>query len=160
GLDPVRDWKAVGDEARLRRIFGNLVENALRYSPAGSAVTLGVEDEGGSLRGYVDDAGPGLPEGEDAGRLFALFAKGNERGGKAGLGLYFCKNTIGRWGGTVGAETRPGGGSRFWFRLPRPTLAKEPATRTEAPSNSAGEPHQVGEESCPVVQPAGPWRPL
>jgi len=117
--DPGRDWHVVGDESRLVRVFSNLVENSLRYAPAGSTVFLRVEDEGAMLRVCIDDQGPGLPRGESAPKLFALFSKGKERGGKAGLGLYFCRITVERWGGTIGAETRPEGGARFWFRLPR-----------------------------------------
>ena len=119
-LDPSRDWRVMGEESRLLRIYGNLVENALRHSNPGTAVTLGVLDEDRYLRACVDDQGPGLPDGETATRLFALFAKGNdERAGKAGLGLYFCKMTVERWNGSIGCESRPGGGARFWFRLPR-----------------------------------------
>jgi signal transduction histidine kinase len=123
-LDPALDlsktWHVIGEESRLLRIYGNLVENALRHAPADSTVTLGVSDEGQFLRAFVDDEGPGLPEDETADRLFALFAKGKEkRGGKAGLGLYFCKITVERWGGTIGCESRPSGGARFWFLLPR-----------------------------------------
>ncbi|MGB9070206.1 MAG: response regulator [Candidatus Acidiferrales bacterium] len=110
--------RVAGDELHLRRIYTNLVENALRYSPAGSTVTLGAIDEGKFVRAFVDDEGPGLPTGDAAPRLFSLFAKGKE-GGKAGLGLYFCKITVERWGGTIGAENRPDRGTRFWFRLPR-----------------------------------------
>ena len=48
-------------------------------------------------------------------------AKGKgERAGKAGLGLYFCRMTVERWGGTIGCENRPTVGARFWFRLPCP----------------------------------------
>ncbi len=119
-VDLSRTWRVKGEESRLLRIYGNLVENALRHAPPDSKVTLGVIDEGQFLRAFVDDEGPGLPAGETADRLFALFAKGKEkRGGKAGLGLYFCKMTVERWGGTIGCESRPGGGARFWFRLPR-----------------------------------------
>jgi len=117
--DPGRDWHVAGDESRLVRVFSNLVENSLRYAPAGSTVSLRIEDEGAMLRVCVDDQGPGLPRGASAPKLFALFSKGKERGGKAGLGLYFCRITVERWGGTIGAESRPEGGSRFWFRLPR-----------------------------------------
>lgn len=122
-LDPSRDWKVIGDASRIHRIFGNLLENAMRYTPRGKGVTVGVEDEGSRILAFVDDEGPGLPPGDtkgsSAGKLFALFAKGKDRPGKAGLGLYFCKVTVERWGGTIGAENRPQGGSRFWFRLPR-----------------------------------------
>jgi signal transduction histidine kinase/HPt (histidine-containing phosphotransfer) domain-containing protein len=115
----VQDWSVVGEADRLRRMFTNYLENALRYSPSGTVVTVGIEEESGFLRAFVDDQGPGLPEGANAGTLFRLFGKGKESKGKAGLGLYFCKITAERWGGGVGCENRAGGGTRFWFRLPR-----------------------------------------
>jgi len=119
-LDLSRDWRVRGEESRLLRIYGNLVENALRHSDPGTTVTVGVVDEDRHVRAFVDDQGPGLLEDESATRLFALFAKGKgERGGKAGLGLYFCKMTVERWDGAIGCESRPSGGARFWFRLPR-----------------------------------------
>jgi len=120
-LDVSRESNVVGDASRLERIFGNLLENAMRYTPKGSAVTVGIEEEGPFLLAFVDDEGPGLPPDASADRLFALFAKGKDRPGKAGLGLYFCRITVERWGGKIGAETRKSGGSRFWFRLPRAT---------------------------------------
>ena len=127
-VDLARNWKVVGDESRLRRVYTNLVENALRYSPSGTTVTLGVVADGNDLRAYVDDEGPGLPAGESGARLFGLFSKGKEGGGKAGLGLYFCKITVERWGGAIGCEKRPVRGTRFWFRLPRAEgQAGEPA---------------------------------
>src|ERR1700691_6140683 len=113
------DWRVVGDASRLDRVFGNLLENTLRYSPPASTVTVGVKDDGTSVFAFVDDEGPGLPPDLPVNQLFALFSKGKSHSGKAGLGLYFCKITVERWGGTIGAETRPQGGSRFWFRLPR-----------------------------------------
>lgn len=122
-IDASRDWHAIGDAPRIERIFGNLLENALRYTPRGSTVTVGIEDRGSSILAFVDDEGPGLPKDASSERIFALFSKGKDRPGKAGLGLYFCKMTVERWGGTIGADNRPGGGSRFWFRLlraPRP----------------------------------------
>src|ERR1700723_1347709 len=124
------NWRVTGDAARIDRIFGNLLENAMRYSPKGTTVTVGVEDQGGFVLAYVDDQGPGLPKGQPDSQLFALFSKGKANAGKAGLGLYFCKITVERRGGAIGAETRPQGGSRFWFRLPR-------AERTDAASVTA-----------------------
>jgi signal transduction histidine kinase/CheY-like chemotaxis protein/HPt (histidine-containing phosphotransfer) domain-containing protein len=113
------NWRVAGDAARIDRIFGNLLENAMRYSPKGTTVTVGVEDQGGFVLAYVDDQGPGLPKDQPDSQIFALFSKGKSNAGKAGLGLYFCKITVERWGGAIGAETRAQGGSRFWFRLPR-----------------------------------------
>jgi signal transduction histidine kinase/CheY-like chemotaxis protein len=108
----------LGEDSRLRRIFANLLENALRYSPAGSCVTLGVEVETGFCKAYVDDEGPGLPADLSHSQIFGLFSKGKESTGKAGLGLYFCRITVERWGGTIGCASLPKRGSRFWFRLP------------------------------------------
>jgi signal transduction histidine kinase/CheY-like chemotaxis protein len=141
--DLERNWRVAGDPPRLRRIFTNLVENALRYSPAGTTVTLGAIDEDKFVRAFVDDEGPGLPSGAGAPKLFGLFAKGQEGGGKAGLGLYFCKMTVERWGGTIGAENGEERGTRFWFRLPRAAerAAEPPATaakelRSAAPQDA------------------------
>jgi len=125
------EWRAAGEPERLRRIFTNYLENALRYSPAGSVVTVGVEEDGAFLRAFVDDQGPGLPEGVTAANLFRLFGKGKGSTGKAGLGLYFCKITAERWGGSVGCRNRAEGGTRFWFSLPRAQGAATQAARRE-----------------------------
>ena len=126
------EWRVVGDAPRLDRVFGNLLENTLRYSPPASTVTVGVKDDGASVLAFVDDQGPGLPPDLPVNQLFALFSKGKSHSGKAGLGLYFCKITVERWGGTIGAETRAQGGSRFWFRLPRAATA----SRNQSTANS------------------------
>jgi len=133
GVDLGSSWRVVGEESRLRRIYTNLLENALRYSSAGGRVMLGAIDEGRFVRAYVDDEGPGLPTGEGAPKLFALFGKGKEGGGKAGLGLYFCKITAERWGGSIGAENRPDRGTRFWFRLPKAEATVEVSPPAAAP---------------------------
>jgi signal transduction histidine kinase/CheY-like chemotaxis protein/HPt (histidine-containing phosphotransfer) domain-containing protein len=136
------DWRVTGDAPRLDRIFGNLLENAMRYSPKGTTVTVGVEDQAGFVLAFVDDQGPGLPKDQPEPQLFALFSKGKSLSGKAGLGLYFCKITVERWGGAIGAETRAPGGSRFWFRLPR---ADKFAQKNEVPpsqKHSRVETHQ------------------
>src|SRR5580704_8861278 len=92
-LDDSPDWRVAGDAPRLHRIFGNLLENTLRYSPPKSTVTIGLEDQGGYVLAFVDDEGPGLPADLPTNQLFALFSKGKSHSGKAGLGLYFCKIT-------------------------------------------------------------------
>jgi signal transduction histidine kinase/CheY-like chemotaxis protein/HPt (histidine-containing phosphotransfer) domain-containing protein len=138
------DWRVVGDAPRLDRIFGNLLENTLRYSPPKSTVTIGLEDQGGYILAFVDDEGPGLPKDLPTNQLFALFSKGKNHSGKAGLGLYFCKITVERWGGTIGAETRAQGGSRFWFRLPRANakLRDSAAEPAHAPAENHSGPSQ------------------
>ena len=117
--EPAEQWLVRAEESRLQRIFSNLLENALRYSPSGSQVTVGVEGQGEFLKAYVDDQGPGLPKDLRPEQIFGLFMKGKQGGGKAGLGLYFCRITVERWGGSISCLSLPEKGSRFWFRLPR-----------------------------------------
>ena len=141
-LDPAvkasANWRVTGESSRLERIFGNLLENALRYSPKGTTVTIGIEDQGGSVRASVNDEGPGLPTDKPQSQMFQLFARGKAHSGKAGLGLYFEKSP---W--SVGAERlapRPAlkAGSRFWFRLPRASGAAQVAAAA-APTESKAE---------------------
>ena len=118
--------RVMGEESRLQRVFANLLENALRYSPVGSCVTVGAELDDGFCKAYVDDEGPGLPDDITPEQMFGLFSKGKESTGKAGLGLYFCRITVERWGGTIGCASLPEKGSRFWFRLPLATARSLP----------------------------------
>jgi hypothetical protein len=151
-VDLARDWIVAGDDSRLDRVFGNLLENALRYSPPSTTVTIGLEEKGKQVLAFVDDQGPGLPKDQSAAQMFALFAKGKDKPGKAGLGLYFCKITVERWGGTIGAETKPKGGTRFWFRLPRATKDASEAVKKE-PSRSVDAQRQPAAVSNPTTGP-------
>jgi signal transduction histidine kinase/CheY-like chemotaxis protein len=144
------DWRVVGDAPRLDRIFGNLLENTLRYSPAGSTVTVGVKDDGPSVFAFVDDEGPGLPPDLPVNQLFALFSKGKSHSGKAGLGLYFCKITVERWGGTIGAENRAHGGSRFWFRLSRAKVSPHDQSTPNADADRTQAVAQVAAANKPL----------
>jgi signal transduction histidine kinase/CheY-like chemotaxis protein/HPt (histidine-containing phosphotransfer) domain-containing protein len=156
------DWRIVGDAPRLDRIFGNLLENTLRYSPPKSTVKIGVEDQGGYILAFVDDEGPGLPSDLPINQLFALFSKGKSHSGKAGLGLYFCKITVERWGGTIGAENRPHVGSRFWFRLPRakasPRDQSAPSAEADRSVAAATSPKSAGIDAS--AQTATPEKPM
>ena len=122
-LDPAVDvtqaWKVAGEKTRLERVLSNLIENALRYSPANSTVTVGCHDDEGDVLVTIDDEGPGIPP-EMAPMLFQKFGQGKKGRGKIGLGLYFCRITVEHWRGEIGHQPRPQGGTRFWFRLPRP----------------------------------------
>ncbi len=118
-LDASLDWKVVGEKLRLERVISNLIENALRHSPANSTVTVGCYDEGENILVAVDDEGPGIPP-EVAPTLFQKFSQGKKGRGKIGLGLYFCRITVEHWYGEIGHSPRDKGGTRFWFRLPRP----------------------------------------
>ena len=147
--DPAAQWLVRAEESRLQRIFSNLLENALRYSPAGSQVTVGVENQNEFLKAYVDDQGPGLPKDLRPEQIFGLFMKGKQGGGKAGLGLYFCRITVERWGGSINCLSLPEKGSRFWFRLPR------------AASHAAQPVQSAAKMAAPAIPESGPsQRPL
>ncbi|WP_394826502.1 sensor histidine kinase [Pendulispora albinea] len=110
-----------GDELRLFRVVGNLVQNALQYSPHDGAVRLTVHldaDAPTFIRVDVEDDGAGVPPALLP-HLFRKFARAGDGTPGTGLGLYFCRITVERWGGAIGYEPRPEGGSRFWFRLPK-----------------------------------------
>jgi signal transduction histidine kinase len=117
-IGPQRDRKVAGERSRLERVIFNLLENAIRHSPEGAVVTVGVKREGRSILVTVDDKGKQVPQ-EMVGELFEKLIQRGERSGRAGLGLYFCRLMVEHWGGTIGYNPRPRGGSRFWFRLPR-----------------------------------------
>ncbi|MEP7340855.1 MAG: HAMP domain-containing sensor histidine kinase [Acidobacteriota bacterium] len=118
-VDLAKDWKVTGEKSRLERVISNLLENALRHNPANSTVTVGCYDEGEQVLIVIDDEGPGISP-EIAPALFQKFAQGKKGRGKIGLGLYFCRITVEHWGGEIGHTPREKGGTRFWFRLPRP----------------------------------------
>lgn len=108
----------MADADRLERVLGNLLENALRYSPEGSTVILELQRDRDSIRLSVQDQGPGVDPAV-AHTIFEKFGRG-ANGGAAGLGLYFCRYTVESWGGSIGHDPVPQGGARFWVRLLRP----------------------------------------
>jgi signal transduction histidine kinase len=110
--------KVIGEERRLSRVLFNLIENAIRFTPSGKLVRVALHEEPAWIRVEIEDEGSGVPPAV-APRLFQKFARGREPGAGTGLGLYFCRITIENWGGVIGYEARPEGGSRFWFRLRR-----------------------------------------
>lgn len=118
GEDPVM---VQGDDRLLRMVFVALLDNALRYSPAGETVTMRVEQSAGKATVAVRDHGPGmLPE--DAVRIFDRFyrideARNRSHGG-VGLGLPLVRSIVEAHGGTVDVDTAPGKGSTFTVSLP------------------------------------------
>jgi signal transduction histidine kinase len=108
--------RIVGEASRLHRVLGNLLHNALKHSPTGGTVTLGVQPQAGEVLVSIEDEGPGVPP-EVVGHLFQKFGRGRGRSSGTGLGLYFCRITVERWGGAIGYDPRPGGGARFWMKL-------------------------------------------
>ncbi len=107
------------DGALVLQVIANLLENVVKYTPAGTAVTIEAARDSALLRIRVDDTGPGLPPG-DVERLFAKFHRGHDESavGGAGLGLSICRAIVAAHGGEIHASQRPGGGARFAFTLP------------------------------------------
>ncbi len=110
----------VSDPNLLRHIISNLLSNAVRYSPAGTTVTLRLEVEGSLYRIMVEDHGIGIPV-EDRGRLFEPFERGSNVGviKGTGLGLSIVKRTTEMLGGVVRIEEAAGGGTRFIIQFPQ-----------------------------------------
>lgn len=109
-----------GDFGQLVRAIGNVVENALAYSPEGAPVVLRVRLDGDELRLVVDDAGPGIPEAERE-AVFRKFYRCEGRqhpSTSTGLGLAIAHQIVGAHDGRLLVENSPAGGARFVFALP------------------------------------------
>jgi signal transduction histidine kinase len=109
------------DANRLTQVLTNLLSNASKYSPPGSAIDLSVErTRHDALKVVVADRGPGIPEAERS-HLFRRFVRldsGEKEQYGIGLGLAVAKAIVEGHGGQIGVDARPGGGSLFWFTLP------------------------------------------
>jgi len=112
--------EVTADEEKIRRVLSNLLDNALKFTPAGGQIDLKVECEGEEVIITVADTGPGVPE-EFRERIFKRFVQvpgvaGRRRG--TGLGLAFSKMAVTAHGGKIWVEDNPGGGSAFRIQLP------------------------------------------
>jgi two-component system sensor histidine kinase BaeS len=107
------------DPVRVREILVNLVANALRHTPSGGSVDVGVRAKGDAAVLEVRDTGDGIPP-EDLARVFDRFQRRTDSGG-SGLGLAIVRDLAGAHGGTVevASDGVAGHGSRFRVRLPR-----------------------------------------
>jgi two-component system sensor histidine kinase MtrB len=118
------------DKARLDRVLGNLVDNALEHG-RGEGVRLEIGRDDGACHVTVRDRGPGIPA-EDLPRVFERFfkadsARSREQGG-VGLGLALALENARLMGGTIDVESEPEGGSTFTLRLPMRSAPPEGGT--------------------------------
>jgi PAS domain S-box-containing protein len=121
------------DLDKVRQVLVNLIENAIKYSPDGGLVEVGVEPAEDAVRFHVRDEGIGIPTDEQE-RIFEKFYRldpAMTRGvGGTGLGLYICNELVERMGGRIWVGSTPGEGSIFSFDLPP---AEPLVTRVLAP---------------------------
>jgi PAS domain S-box-containing protein len=109
------------DADRTRQILVNLIDNAVKYSPGGGAVTVSVRRAGPRVRLAVSDHGLGIPSGEQQ-RIFEKFYRADpdlaRSPGGTGLGLYITRELVSRMQGRIAVESEPGAGSTFTVELP------------------------------------------
>ncbi len=122
------------DSLMIERVFANLLENAVKYTPAGTSIEIFATADQNELVVTVADHGHGIPEGEEE-RIFEKFhrvaSEGNQGG--AGLGLTICRAIVEAHGGRIWADNLPLGGAAFHFALPLtepPSVENEEATQS------------------------------
>ena len=113
---PLEELPIQTDREKLFEILDNLVQNAVKFTEAGS-VTLGYDVLGDRLRIWVKDTGKGIPEADQE-RIFERFVKLDEYVPGTGLGLSVAKSHALSLNGSIGVESKVGEGSTFWVELP------------------------------------------
>lgn len=121
-LDPLPPYE--GDPDRLAQVFSNIIDNALKYTPAGGMVRVSGERDQGGISIRVSDTGKGIPEAELP-RVFDRFyqgerSRGNDRQPSSGLGLAIAQEIVQAHGGHISVDSTLGEGSEFEIRLPFP----------------------------------------
>jgi len=118
---PPDEFAITGDRPKIAQIFGNLLTNALKFTPKGGHIRIKIESEPSGACVRVSDTGVGIP----APQLSHLFEKfkalrtvGTAGETGTGLGLAIVRQAVEQHGGTIEVESRPGAGTTFTFRLP------------------------------------------
>jgi signal transduction histidine kinase len=114
-IPPIR-----GDRARLRQVLGNLIDNAVKYSPEGGEVRVSAAAANGAVRIAVRDAGPGIPDDQQL-RIFEKFGRAEVDGGSkpgTGLGLFIARSIAEAHGGSLDVSSGAEPGSTFTVTLP------------------------------------------
>ncbi|MGB7157202.1 MAG: ATP-binding protein, partial [Tepidisphaeraceae bacterium] len=107
------------DGVLIEQVLMNLIDNAVEYTPAGSAIAVAARATGDAVEVEVADEGPGLPPGAED-RVFQKFFRGGQIGARRGigLGLAICRGIVDAHGGRITARNRPSGGAVFSFTIP------------------------------------------
>jgi len=127
------------DPTRLDQVLTNLLTNAVKYSPEGGMVALGIYQRGEDAELIVRDEGIGIGP-EELAQLFEPFSRGvtaMRTATGSGLGLYIAAQIVEQHGGEITVNSRPGSGTTFIVRLPlAPSIVGDPAAAEAAPSNA------------------------
>ncbi|MFN0147121.1 MAG: ATP-binding protein [Dehalococcoidia bacterium] len=120
------------DRSSLQRAMNNLLDNAIKFSPAGATIHVAASDEGELAVISVRDEGPGIPAHELP-RVFERFYKGDASRASSGvgLGLAIVKHVVRAHGGTVEATAEPSGGATFTMRVPKHFVAARGRARRD-----------------------------
>jgi len=149
--DDARDF-VLGDRIRLEQILGNLIGNAVKFTPAGQVMLAAERLDASRVRFRVTDTGIGFAA-EAAAELFRPFHQGDNsitrKYGGAGLGLAICRDLTAAMGGRIGASGSPGAGATFEVELPLPAC-EAPAAADPAASTQPDLPAPTGDDGRPI----------
>lgn len=110
------DCYIISDRSKLVQVLSNLINNAIKFTQQG-CITVGFRKLQKGIEFYVQDTGIGIVA-ENIQLIFNRFEKLNHFAHGTGLGLTICRNLVEKLDGTIGVESEPGIGSRFWFTVP------------------------------------------
>jgi signal transduction histidine kinase len=126
------DLAVRADGRRLQQVFGNLIGNAIKFSPRDSTIAVNAVARDGEVVFSVADEGPGITA-DELSRIFERFWSGQRHGKKStGLGLFISQGIVRAHGGRIWVESQPGRGSTFHFALPLAQPESAPAHVDEA----------------------------
>jgi two-component system, OmpR family, sensor kinase len=134
-FSPCEEVAIQGDPDRLKQVFLNLLDNAIKFTPEGGAVTMSLRRRGNEAVIRVTDTGVGIPPQEQEAifrRFYRVEAARSTRG--SGLGLAICASIVEAHGGTIGVTGKPGQGSTFTVRLPILVTPAPPGARFQEPA--------------------------
>ena len=120
--EPEKPLLALADDKMVEVVLSNLLDNAVKYSPPGSLVTVKVEAQGNEVKVSVQDQGKGIPipfQRKIFEKFYRIETEETAKVSSFGLGLYICKLIVEAHGGKIWVESLPGHGSTFSFTLPK-----------------------------------------